>query len=62
MIEYAFIATRCDTFGDDTSFFVLMHMFFWIYISKATRQFSDTDVQMIEYAFIATRCDAVAYF
>ena len=25
--------------GDDTSIFVLMHLFFWIHISKATRQF-----------------------
>ena len=31
MIGYAFIALRWDTFGGGTSFFVLMHLFFWIY-------------------------------
>ena len=47
--------------GDDKSNFLLMHMFLWIQISKATCQFSDTDVQMMGYAFIDTRCDTFAH-
>ena len=58
MIGYAFIATRCDIFGDGTSFFVLMHLFFWIY--RYLRQHASFPTR-IGYAFIATRCDAFAF-